>query len=73
MNSELEVIERPFSYKMRVWDIWLGDDHIGIMRFNKESENISYTMTNYSWGPTDYIKKALNMVKDQLMEEILLG
>lgn len=74
MNSELEVIERPFSYKMRVWDMWLGDDHIGVMRFNKESENISYTMntSEYVWSPTDYIKRALDMVKSQLIEEVLL-
>ena len=73
IGVSVEIIERPFSYKMRVWDLWLGDQHIGVMRFNKESENISYTMSSeYTWGPTDYIKRALDMVKSQLIEEILL-
>ena len=70
MNNELEVIERPFSYKMRYWDIFLGDEHIGVMRLNKESENISYTMNTRDH--LDYIKRALDMVKSQLIEEVLL-
>jgi hypothetical protein len=74
IGVSVEVIERPFSYKMRCWDIFLGDEHIGVMRFNKESENISYTMcADYAKYKVNYIERALNMVKSQLIEEVLLG
>lgn len=76
MNDGLEVIERTFSYKMRVWDLWVGDEHIGVVGYNKESENIHYKVTHDIDHEKCYVQsvlKAFHMVKSQLIEEVLLG
>lgn len=74
MNNELEVVERHYSYKMRVWDIFLGDDWIGVVKYNTESENISFKLeVDYVWSEVNYAVKAMNIVKSQLADEVLLG
>ena len=69
----METIERLYTDKIRVWDIYLNDAHIGVVKFNKESENISFKMrSNYTWGPINYVTKAMDIVKSQIIDEVLL-
>jgi len=68
----MEVIERLYTDKIRVWDVYSKDKHIGVIKFNTESENMSYKMRPDWWGQKQSVVPAMDMVKSRLADEVLL-
>lgn len=78
----MQVIERLDCGKMRVWDVYINDiQYIGVVKFNTESENISFKIrSEYAHKHTRTINAlikimvdAMNVVKNQIVDEVLLG
>jgi hypothetical protein len=69
----MEVIERLYTEKMRVWDVYLDDIHLGIVGFNTESENIHFKLRpEFKKELAIHMVRAKKIVKSQLVDEVLL-
>lgn len=70
----MEVIERLYTDKIRVWDVYVDISvHIGVVKFNKESENMSFKMRPNESHMVKHVVRAMDIVKSRLVDEVLLA
>ena len=73
MNSGMKVVEEFGYHKLniRMFRVYYGTLEFGYVKLNKDSGNLSFK-ANKEFAESKYIRRALDMVKDILVEEELL-
>ena len=71
---EIKIVEQLgySKIKMRYWRVYLDGIHIGHIGYNTESNNVHFKVLNTYSYPTRFMVTAIDMVKSQLVEEVLL-
>lgn len=74
MNNELKIVEQLgySKIKMRYWRVYLDDADIGHVGYNTESNNVHFKVANTYSHPISFMVRAMDVVKSQLIEEVLL-